>query len=78
MAWIQRFYDVDIALFASTEYDSIPNDRQRLSTMVSDNQNLIKNARDIHHQLQPALQSARWTLGANLYKFFVVQLESIV
>jgi len=78
MAWIQRFYDVDIAQFANTNYDSIPNDRQRLSTMVSNNQNLIKNARDIHHQLQPALQSARWTLGANLYKFFVEQLEAIV
>lgn len=78
MAWIQRFYDVDISQFANTDYDLIPDDRQRLSTMVSDNQNLIKNARDIHQQLQPALQSARWTVGANLYKFFVAQLESIV
>ena len=78
MSWIQRFYDVDISQFANTDYDLIPDDRQRLSTMVSDNQNLIKNARDIQQQLQPALQSARWTVGANLYKFFVEQLESIV
>jgi hypothetical protein len=78
MAWIQRFYDIDISRFANTEYDSIVDDAQRLSKMVSDNHHLIKNAHTIQQQLYPDLQSARWTLGANLYKFFISQLELIV
>jgi hypothetical protein len=78
MAWIQRFYDIDISRFANTDYDSIANSEQRLSKMVSDNHYLIKNAHTIQQQLYPELQSARWTLGANLYKFFIAQLELIV
>jgi len=78
MSWIQRFYDIDISRFANTEYDSITNDALRLSKMVSDNRDLIENARDIQQELYPELQAARWTLGANLYKFFVSQLELIV
>ena len=85
MAWIQRFYDVDITKFADTTYDSIPavdytgmdHDEIRLNSMIDNNQNLIKNAKDIYAQLQPELESARWTFGKNLYKFFVSQLESI-
>jgi hypothetical protein len=45
--------------------------------MVSDNRDLIENARDIQQELYPELQAARWKLGANLYKFFVSQLELI-
>jgi hypothetical protein len=86
MAWIQRFYDVDITRFADITYDSInltghssglDHDNIRLNKMIVDNQDLIKNAKDIYQQLQPELESARWTLGKNLYKFFVSQLESI-
>lgn len=80
MAWIQRFYDVDIAKFADTTYDSIPGDDrngERLHLMIDNNQDLIKNAKDIHAQLQCELESARWTFGKNLYNFFVSQLELI-
>jgi hypothetical protein len=80
MAWIQRFYDIDITRFADTTYDSISgldSDKKRLSAMIDTNQELIKNAKHIYQQLQPELESARWTLGKNLYKFFVSQLESI-
>lgn len=80
MAWIQRFYDIDITTFANITYDSIPghdHNRIRLNKMINDNHELIQNARDIQLQLQPALESARWSLGRNLYKFFVSQLESI-
>ena len=86
MAWIQRFYDVDITAFADITYDAADEttpgngedyDKRRLRKMIDDNQDLIKNAKDIHQQLQPALESARWTLGKNLYNFFVAQLESI-
>ena len=78
MSWIQRFYDIDISRFANTEYDLITNPKQRLSRMVSDNHHLIKNAHTIQQQLYPELKSARWSLGANLYKFFISQLELIV
>jgi hypothetical protein len=85
MAWVQRFYDVDITTFANTTYDAVDEhtglsddyDRIRLYKMIHDNQDLIKNAKDIYLKLQPALESARWTLGKNLYKFFVSQLELI-
>lgn len=80
MAWIQRFYDVDTTKFADTTYDSIngiDHDGRRLNRMIDDNQDLIKNAKDVHAQLRPDLESARWTFGKNLYKFFVSQLESI-
>ena len=86
MAWVQRFYDIDITRFADITYDSIQlighnsgldHDNIRLNKMIEDNQMLIKNAKHIYQQLQPELASARWTLGKNLYKFFVSQLESI-
>ena len=86
MAWIQRFYDVDITAFANTAYDAVigqdisngeDHGRKRLHKMIDDNQDLIKNAKHIHSQLKPELEAARWTLGKNLYKFFVSQLESI-
>ena len=82
MAWIQRFYDINITRFANMTYDSIPerfsdSAKKRLSAMIDTNQDLIKNARDIQAQLHPELELARWTLGKNLYKFFVSQLELI-
>jgi hypothetical protein len=77
MTWIQRFYDIDIARFANIEYDLISSSTDRLIKMVDDNRDLIKNAHSLYQQLQPELQEARWTLGANLYKFFVSQLEEI-
>jgi hypothetical protein len=80
MAWVQRFYDIDIKIFADTTYDSIvgvDHSKVRLNRMIDDNQELIRNARDIQLQLQPELESARWSLGRNLYKYFVSQLESI-
>jgi hypothetical protein len=80
MAWVQRFYDVDITRFANITYDFIPGHdpyKIRLNRMLNDNQDLIKNAKDIQLQLQPELASARWTLGKNLYKFFISQLDLI-
>ena len=86
MAWIQRFYDVDITRFADITYDAIKlkgydsgldYHNIRLNTMIVGNQNLIKYAEPIYQQLQPELELARWTLGKNLYKFFISQLESI-
>jgi len=80
MAWIQRFYDIDITSFANIAYDAIPgfdSNKIRLNRMIDDNRDLIQNAKDIQTQLQPQLECARWTLGRNLYKFFVSQLEFI-
>jgi hypothetical protein len=84
MAWVQRFYDIDITTFANLAYDAIPKHEpghdphgNRLHQMLKYNRDLIRNAKHIYQQLQPELELARWTLGKNLYKFFVSQLESI-
>ncbi len=83
MAWIQKFYDIDIESFANTEYDSVRDNilqqqaTRSLQKLLTNNQALIQNATDIKHQLQPDLQAARWTFGRNMYNFFVEQLKQI-
>jgi hypothetical protein len=78
MKWIQRFYDIDLERFSNINYDSVVNDQERLIAMIADNHNLIHNAPEIYQTLEPELESARWTLGSNMYKFFIDQLETIV
>jgi hypothetical protein len=78
MKWIQRFYDIDLSQFVNLDYDSDGDTDSRLYRMISDNQQLIKNSSAVYQQLKSDLESARWTLGANMYKFFISQLESIV
>lgn len=81
MAWVQRFYDIDITTFANVEFDTHQYHQtspERLNQLIDLNRGLIQDAQDIYRHLQPALESARWTLGRNLYKFFVSQLESIL
>ena len=77
MSTIQRFYDIDIARYANLEFDSIMDHTQRLEAMIDLNQDLIKNCRDIYEELKPELEKARWTLGPNLYKFCIEQLDTI-
>jgi len=78
MKWIQRFYDIDLSQFVNLDYDSDGDTDSRLYRMISDNQQLIKNSSAVYQQLKSDLESARWTLGANMYKFFISQLENIV
>ena len=76
--WIQRFYDIDISKFANVEYDDIKNDQDRLTKMISCNKVLIENAKEIQIQFSQELESARWTLGKNLYQFTINQLDKII
>jgi len=78
MYWIQRFYDIDISKFANVEYDDIKNDQDRLTKMISCNKILIENAKEIQMQFSQELESARWTLGKNLYQFTINQLDKII
>lgn len=77
MKTAQRFYDVSIERYANLEFDSIINDDQRLDALIELNSDLIKDCRDIYESLKPELETARWTLGPNLYKFCVEQLDTI-
>lgn len=77
MSTVQRFYDVDISRYANLEFDSILDHEQRLESMIELNRDLIKDCQDIYKELEPELEQARWTLGPNLYKFCIEQLDTI-
>jgi hypothetical protein len=80
---IQKFYDVDFAEYANLEFDSYEGDwstqahAHRLDLMLDQNQDLISTAAKVHQRLQPQLEAARWTIGKNLYEYFVSQLDQI-
>jgi hypothetical protein len=82
MNYMQRFYDVDFSSYVNLEFDEIhgwteQEHQHRMSTMISQNKNLIKDSKDIYRSLQPNLEQARWTIGKNMYEFFVQQLAQI-
>lgn len=87
MAWIQKFYDIDIQAFANTEFDQVikapggdthwTGSLLRLDKLLTENRELIVNCVGVYQELAPALQSARWSFGKNLYEFFVQQLQKI-
>jgi hypothetical protein len=83
MADIQQFNDVQQSKFADTRFDSKVGDYTeqdylaRLDAMLDDNLHLVKNAREIYFDLQWELENARWTIGRNLYDFFLSQLDKI-
>jgi hypothetical protein len=79
---IQRFYDVDFSSYINLEFDEIHGwtddlQKTRIRTMISHNKDLIKNSEDIYQSLQSDLEQARWTIGKNMYEFFVQQLAQI-
>jgi hypothetical protein len=79
---IQRFYDVDFSSYMNLEFDEIQgwteqDQQNRVSTMISHNKDLIKDSRDIYQSLQSKLEQARWTIGKNMYDFFVQQIAQI-
>jgi hypothetical protein len=83
MSHVQRFYDVDFGRYADLSFDQPTSDwsdegnQARLTMLVERNQDLIRDCSNVYNQLQPELESARWTLGPNIYKYFVQQLEKI-
>jgi len=82
MNYIQRFYDVDFSSYINLEFDEIhgwTDDHQqtRIRTMIAQNKELITDSKDIYQSLQSKLEQARWTIGKNMYEFFVQQLAQI-
>lgn len=80
---IQRFYDVEFSLYADLSFDQYNNKwsneghQERLQLLIERNQDLIRDCRDVYKKLQPKLELARWTLGRNIYQYFIQQLEQI-
>lgn len=77
MKTIQRFYDIDISRYANLDFDSIIDNNLRLDAMIELNQALIRDCKDVYISLKSELEQARWTLGPNLYKFCISQLDTI-
>jgi len=79
---MQRFYDVDFSLYLNLEFDEIhgwteQDQQNRIRTMISHNKDLIKDSKDIYQSLQSTLEQSRWTIGKNMYDFFVRQIAQI-
>lgn len=83
MRYMQRFYDIDFSIYANLEFDQSSDDwsdkghQDRLEILINKNRSLIQDCTGVYQTLQPKLESARWTLGSNMYKFFINQLDKI-
>lgn len=83
MSYIQQFHDMPQTRFVNTRFDSMVGDwsekahRDRLDVMINDNVQLIKHAREIYMDLRSELECSRWTIGQNLYNYFLSQLDKI-
>ena len=83
MKYMQRFYDVDFSSYANLNFDQQSDNwtsqghQARLELLINQNQQLIQNCSEIYQHLYPELESARWTLGRNMYKYFIEQLDKI-
>jgi hypothetical protein len=83
MAHMQKFYDVDFSMYADLSFDeptvewTEESHRKRLQLLIEKNQNLIIDCTQVYKELKNELEEARWTLGRNLYHFFVNQIEQI-
>lgn len=81
--YIQRFYDFSIESYANLEFDNPLSEwtadahRNRLDTMLEKNFGLIQDCKEIYDTLLPEIESARWTIGKNFYKFITDQLKTI-
>lgn len=83
MKSIQRFYDFDISKYADLAFDVCDgyddqSNNSRLQMMLSDNQDLIKNSKDIYTQFCVDLETARWSIGQNLLDFCHAQINIIL
>jgi hypothetical protein len=83
MKYIQRFYDLAFDRYADLFFDSAPEDwstkahRERLTTMIEQNYKLLISCHDVYNSLLLDLESARWSIGKNLYSFLTSQLDTI-
>jgi hypothetical protein len=80
---IQRFYDLSFDRYADLSFDQTPEDwttqdhRNRLKNMIEKNRDLLTSCQETYNMLVTDLESARWTIGKNLYNFLTSQLETI-
>jgi hypothetical protein len=82
MSYVQRFYDVDMSEFINLEYDSVRvvNDNSltlKINMMLSQNRDFVINAKHVYDQHRDQFQAARNTIGPNIYKFVLAQLDQI-
>lgn len=83
MSWIQQFHDVPQTKYADLRFDSIKGEYtrqdylERLDVMLEDNRYLIEHATEIYREIKEEMQESRWSLGKNLYDFFINQLSLI-
>lgn len=82
MASIQRFYDIDISKWANLSFDNVQGwspecKRNRLLNMIEHNRELIKDCRDLYFQFKNEIEHSKVSVGKNLYRHFVKQLEKI-
>jgi hypothetical protein len=82
MSYIQRFYDIDMSEFMDLEFDSIdpvtPEQvDQKINCMLSRNRDFVINAKHIYAQHRDRFRAAQNTIGPNIYKFVLAQLDQI-
>jgi hypothetical protein len=81
MHYIQRFYDVDLSEFINLEYDSIKSQpasiNLKINMMIGHNRDFIINAKQVYAQHRDRFQAAQRTIGPNIYKFVLAQLNLI-
>jgi len=84
MKHIQRFYDLSFDRYADLSFDHTPKDwdvqshRNRLKNMIEKNYDLLTSCQKTYTMLVKELESARWTIGKNLYNFLTSQLTTIL
>jgi hypothetical protein len=83
MQHIQRFYDVDFSSYCDLTFDLPPESwtdeehLERCRLLCSKNRDLIVDCSNIYNKLHTDLEKARWTIGKNMYNFFITQINSL-
>jgi hypothetical protein len=82
MKYIQRFYNIDLSEFLNLDFDNMESFSDqthdlKLDCMLESNKNFILNSNEIYNQNYQRIQSARNTIGPNLYQFVLDQVAQI-
>lgn len=82
MKYIQRFYDIDLSEFLNLEFDSMESTSDqthdlKLDCMLESNKNFISDPYKFYNQNYQRIQAARNTIGPNLYRFVLGQVDRI-
>jgi hypothetical protein len=77
MKYIQRFYDIEMSDFLDLEFDTVKNVDRRIEIMLTKNKSFILNSHQFYQQYYDQIQQARRSIGPNLYRFVVDQINKI-